>query len=156
MAKFVREFVEYCGISAEVPENVKAFKNVTSDEVFRISEKKPSIKNFLKCTVEGSIYNFRLVNGVVGNGADGKKLTGMKCAVEGEVNCRVEYLSKVGTDLIYTDKVTLPIVTSVPLTEDYAYSNNVVSSLFIDDIYLERINDREYIVSISGIVTIED
>ncbi|MGL4655767.1 MAG: hypothetical protein ACRCWM_07785 [Sarcina sp.] len=156
MAKYVREFVEYSGISDRIPEDIDAFKNISIDGTFKLSPKKPGIESFLKCSVKSTLFNSRLINGAFGVGADGKKLTGVRCAVEGEVCCRVEYIGKNSKDLIYTDRVTIPCVTNVPLTDEYMYSNKVIPTIFLDDIYLEKLNCREYLIAISGIVTIED
>ncbi|MGL5149379.1 MAG: hypothetical protein ACRC7N_02250 [Clostridium sp.] len=156
MGKYIRDFIEYSGISTEIPQKVQAFKNISTEGIFKLSDKKPGIHTFLKCSVKGDIYNHRIIDGVIGEGADGKKLTGMKCSVEGDINCRIEYTAVDGSNLIYSDRVSLPIVTSVPLTEDYFYSNNIIANFFIDDIYLEMLDDREYIVSVTGIVVIED
>ncbi|MGL5415432.1 MAG: hypothetical protein ACRDAU_07220 [Clostridium sp.] len=154
--KYVRELIEYVGIMEKIPENIEAFKEITLDKKFILEAEKTSINKFLKCVMKSTILESKLIKGNAIVSIDGKLLDGIRYVIKGNFLSRVEYIGDDGRNIVYTDRKSIPYTIEVPLNSEYLNCNTLIVNCFLDDIYLEKLNEREYIISISGIITVED
>ena len=155
MKKFIRDSIEYFGITEDLPDKIDAFKDIIIDRKILLKDVKPSIKSFIKCVIKPEISDYKVINGASAIGENGTRLTGIKCIVNGFINSRVEYIAVNNSESLFTDRIKIPFTTNIVLEDDYLYSSKLISSVFVEDIYIEKLNAREYLISLALLVIVE-
>ena len=155
MKKFIRDSIEYFGVTEDLPDSIDAFRDIIIDRKILLRDVKPSIKSFVKCVIKPEISDYKIINGASANGENGIRLTGIKCIVNGFINSRVEYIADNSNESLFTDRMKIPFTTNITLEDDYLYSSKLIASVFIEDIYIEKLNSREYLISLALLVIVE-
>ncbi|MGL4450210.1 MAG: hypothetical protein ACRCTZ_03330 [Sarcina sp.] len=145
--KVIRNCIEYCGIADYIPCDVLGFDDFIIEEIVEIIDK-PKIKYFTKCKTEQSIFKTEIVDL---NSLDGK----FKMKIEGSLNSLIEYISLEYNNLICTDrkKFNFNVVVEGQRVDKY---KKIISNIFIEDIYLKKINEKKYIISFSILGVVEE
>ena len=148
MKKYLRQGIEYIGVSDDIPDNVNLFKDDFLEEIIDINNEKQEIKKIIKCCARAGVENARVIK-VLGN-----ETYNYKCVVTGEINARSEYISNID-DSIYSDKTTIRFSIDIDMINNFIKNKKIIGSVFIEDIFIEKLSIRKYILSFAIIAIIE-
>ena len=148
MKKYLRQGIEYIGVSDDIPDNINLFKDDFLEEIIDINNEKQEIKKIIKCSARASVENVRVIK-VLGN-----ETYNYKCVVTGEINARSEYISNID-DSIYSDKTTIRFSIDIDMINHFIKNKKIIGSVFIEDIFIEKLSIRKYILSFAIIAIIE-
>lgn len=137
-----RNEVEYIGIDKYIPNDIRAFKSLDIGEICEINALSPDVYKALKVKVDSRIIDYRVIDTISGTAVDGQKLTGKKVILNGIVTFRIEYTSTDEEDSIYVIYGKKEFNAVVALSTNTSRNCRLIPSVFIEDIYIRKINKR--------------
>lgn len=147
-------YINYVGISEDLPIDIKYFKEEVIDNVFFKKENARPIENIVSASVDSKINTIKLLNTSMRTSNEGKKLTGKKLLVEINLSYSVKYTSSSLEKYLYIlkNEVTKIIYIVVPKEiddcniEDFVRRKKIQVQSLIEDLYIEiRSEDSVYI-----------
>lgn len=152
----IRNSILYNGISEYIPDDINSFTQMNINQVMAIDEKLPEIDEILKVSVTSNIKDQKIVKTAIGTSLEGQNLTGFKLLSEGEFYLRIDYCSNDLNSCIYTFKNTIFFNNATTLSNKSNENSRVIVSIYIEDIYAEKICNREILININFIFTTEN
>lgn len=151
MGKIIRDDIEYSGLSDYIPDDVNAFNCDIFENKIIIIKEKASIKSIVKCHCNVKIENINIVENI---GFMSEEFS-YKCNIKGNIYSRCEYISKSEKNYVYTNRAVQPFSICILLKNFYGKRKKIIPSIFIEDIFAEKIDDRSYIISSSLLAIVE-
>lgn len=152
----IRDTILYNGLSDYVPENLDTFTQMNITEILKLKKGLPNIDEILKVNVTQSITDKNVVKTATGKSLEGQILTGVKLLSEGEFLVRIDYSSDEDFGGIHTFKEKIYFSNATSLPEYMSTNSRVVESVYIEDIFANKLDSKEIIVNISFIFAIEN
>ncbi|MGL6105709.1 hypothetical protein [Romboutsia sp.] len=156
MANKIRARTLYSGISDYIPCDINSFTQQNKNTIITIHEDLPDIDEIIKVGVTSNIKDNKIVKTGIGKSLEGEILTGYKLLTEGEFIVRIDFCADNERGSIYTFKNFLFFNNSTTLDENINLNSKVMSSIYIEDVYAQKINQREILANISFILTAEN
>lgn len=155
MKSIIREKTVYTGISDYIPENIDSFTQMSVNKILTIEDNSRSIDDILKISVAPNITNSKIVKTAIGKSLEGQHLTGYKLLSEGEFFIQINYScdDEYGGIYIYKDKIYFNNATT--LNEDMNQNSRAICNVYIEDIYGDKLSDKEIHLNINFIFTVE-
>ncbi|MGL4992231.1 MAG: hypothetical protein ACRC57_13900 [Sarcina sp.] len=127
--------IKYEGMSSLKNKEVFFAKSKMIDSIINLRGEKVDIKAFTKerAIIENFICEF----------VDDSKLL-----VEGKIKCIGEYCGADNTTYIYTDTVNILFSEELNIGQKISNRNKVQVESYIEDIYLEQLGKRDYLISL--------
>ena len=144
--KVVRNCIEYEGIVDCIPCDVIGFNDCIIEKI-NILKNQPKIKYFTKCKaniVAGDVEILKFDDNQY------------KASVEGILNIRVEYLSSDYDNLICAERKQIDFNIIIDISEEFDGGTKIITNLFIEDMYLKKINEEKYFISFSILGIVEE
>ena len=156
MSNIIRNFVEIEGINVDcIPEGITIFKQFNIEETVCLPNKKPDIEQILKVIASAEITSKRPIKTPVATSLEGQSLTGWKLIVEGRVNQKVQYVADLPDQPSHAAHFNVPFSTFIVLPEDFVIGTPVTVTPFIEDIYVEKLDNRCIFKNITILLTVE-
>ncbi|MFI3209462.1 MAG: DUF3794 domain-containing protein [Peptostreptococcaceae bacterium] len=152
----LRDTISYTGVSDYIPSELNAFTQMNINEILKLKRTLPSIDEILKVNVSHFITDKNVVKTATGKSLEGQILTGMKLISEGEFVVRIDYSSDEDFGGIHTFKEKIYFSNATSLPETSSTNSRVVENVYVEDIYANKLDQREIIVNISFIFAIEN
>ena len=148
-----KNLIEYIGLSTYLPKDLKFFKNAYSKNIVKLPENRLNIKHLTKVSADISILETKLINTSIGKSLEGRILTGKKILCYGFINYKFHYISikEMQNIQLYTTKI--PFVESVIIPSNIKQEYSITTSIFVDDITCNLINENEIFSYISFIIS---
>lgn len=142
----MNDYINYIGISEDLPIDIKYFKEEVIDSVFFKKENAKPIENIVSASVDSKINTIKLLNTSMRTSNEGKKLTGKKLLVEMNLSYSVKYTSSALEKYLYILKseITKIIYIVVPKEiddcniEDFVRRKKIQVQSLVEDLYIER------------------
>lgn len=143
MQKIIRNNIEYDGISDIFSCDLNGFNYEMVEKEFEIDERKKRILRLIKASVKTNVLKLEIDN------------TYNSCNVFIDILTRCEYISNDNNRYIYTDsnRFTHSILINLINTD---YKNKLMGSAYTEDIFIKKISDNSYKISISLLATVEN
>lgn len=155
MGNLIRDGILYNGIDEYIPENINSFTQMNVDKVICIDDDIADIADILKVNVSSNIKHSKIVKTAIGISLEGQKLTGYKLLSEGEFDIRVDCCADDLVSTIYTFRDKIFFNNSTTLPDDSSLSSRIYENVYIEDIYSQKLSQREILVNISFIFIAE-
>ncbi|MBN1040396.1 hypothetical protein DVW12_17105 [Clostridium botulinum] len=149
-----RDLIEYSGICTYLPNCIEYFTYFNSDDFITLSPGKPSIKQISKVSVRGSVENGNLIKSNIGRSLTGVKSKGFKYLCQGIIHWRVEYIDT-DRNTVFSTSGKSKFNTFVNLSTNYEF-NAPIASMFIDDVNIELLTSRKFMLNFTGTIIIEN
>ena len=156
MSRIIRDAIYYDGISDYIPSDINCYTYKSIDKIITLKEDLPSIDEIINVKVIYNLKDKKVVKTATGTSLEGQVLTGLKLLSEGEFVIRIDYSNEELNGCIYTVKEKIYFNNAVDLNLSYSINSRIVENIYIEDIYVEKNNERELIANISYIFAIED
>lgn len=156
MSSVIRNFVEIEGINVDcIPEGITTFRQFNIEEIACIPCQKPDVEQILKVIVEAVITSSRPIKTPVGTSLEGQNLTGWKLIVEGQIKEKVQYVADLPDQPSHAAHFIFPFSTFVVLPEDFVIGTPVTVTPFIEDVYVEQLDNRCMFKNTTILLTVE-
>lgn len=145
MATVVKNLIEIAGLADPAVLAALAptvFKQFVVQETLELPEAKPDIEQIVKVIAQVVITSTRVIRTPAGTSMEGQVLTGYKLVVEGEVRQKIEYVADECTQSVHAAHFSVPFSTFIVLPTTYTLGTPVTVTPYIEDIYVELINER--------------
>lgn len=152
MPNVTRGLMEYYGISSDFGKNEKYFKQISLRSVFTIDQSNPSIGTLIKAKVYTDIEGNKMLKTVSGRSQDGQILTGSEFLVYGVVEGNLYYAADNINKTINSYRFTTNFCSSVVMPKNFKGQYSTVLSAVVEDIYIDKIDERSLFCSISLIL----
>lgn len=144
-------FVEYIGLSENLPNEISFFKEELVNTTVKLKEELNDILKIISVSVDYEIRSMKLVNTAVRTSNEGQRLSGKKLLVEINFKFRIKYLSNSKEKYLYLIKSGLNKVIYVVLPREYenykieeiARKKAIGVKVHIEDIFSKIRNERE-------------
>ena len=156
MSNKMRGRTLYSGISDYIPCDINSFTQENVNTIMTIHKDFPDIDEIIKVGITSDIKDNKIVKTGVGKSLEGEILTGYKLLTEGEFIVRIDFCADNEKGSIYTFKDTLFFNNATTLDEDTSLNSKIISSIYIEDVYAQKINEREVLANVSFILTAEN
>ncbi len=143
MKSIVKDFIEYTGISENLPIHPHSFKSLNLQETLTMSSNKPNIKELVKVMIDTNIVETRVIKTPKATSLEGNILTGWNLIVEGELKLKIGYIEDSDKEEIHFSNFSLPFSTNIVLPEYFKASNSVNVDGYIESVSAKRLNKRE-------------
>lgn len=153
MSVVSRNLVEYSGICDCLPCLVDNYTNFKVDEFTSLPADKPLIKQISKVTAKAQIIDGRLVKSNLNNDSKGC-LPNFKYICTALVAFKIEYTDLCDSN-VYILNYESTITTFIPIYEGSKYCQNLIPSIYIDDLHVEILSCDSLMLNASGIIIIE-
>lgn len=138
-----KNLIEYIGVSSYLPTNLKVFKKSSSKLNTKIPTTRPKIKSLTKVVLNISIKETSLINTPTGKSLEGLFLTGKKLICYGFITYKFHYISNEEKQNIQLYTIKHPFIESIIVPVHLKEEANITTSIFIDDITCNIINQNE-------------
>ncbi|MGL4800953.1 MULTISPECIES: hypothetical protein [Peptostreptococcaceae] len=155
MKNIMRGNVLYKGIDEYIPENLNTFTQMNVDKTFTLNSDMPNIDEIIKVSIEHNIKNSKIVKTAIGTSLEGQNLTGYKLLSEGVFNLRIDFCADDEMSSIYTFKDNLFFNNCTTLSKESNLNSKVCEQVYVEDIYCQKIDDRDILINISFIFIAE-
>jgi Tol biopolymer transport system component len=143
--------IKKIGISNCLDKDIKFFSEFTSTEIIRLSECMPDIEQIISVIVEPRIVSLKTIQTVKGVSAEGHYLTGKKIAVEIELRQKILYAADINEQTVHIIEniffqiayIVVPSFIEGTEIELLLKHKRLNAKLFIEDISINKINNRE-------------
>lgn len=142
MSKVERDLIEYIGVEYCPVKNKKNFNQINIEQVFCIPSQKPDMEQINKIWAKGYVDNYEVVKTPVGTSVEGQIMTGYKLLVCGDIKLKVEYVALEETQSVHTAHMTFPFCAYVVLPGDVNKNSRINTSILIEDIFSEQMDER--------------
>ncbi|WP_051540254.1 DUF7507 domain-containing protein [Clostridium ihumii] len=132
--------------STIVDVGISNFKQFSVEKVIQIPLQKPDIEGILNVKGEIEIINKYVVETSNGESNEGQKLGGYKLIVHGVLTEVVEYTALCKSQSVHSAHYNIPFSTFIVLS-NYAEDNNVKIEGFIEDIYFNKLDNRNVFIN---------
>lgn len=156
MNSVVRDLVEYVGLADYIPMDINNVNNFQLDDTITLSKEKPDIKQICKVSVDTYLKKGRIVKSATGNALNGDTSKGFKFIGEVVAKWRIEYVTSNNTDTIYSLNGESLITAFVSMPFDCRLTSSIISTALIDDINVQLLSCRTFMLNITGILIIEN
>lgn len=156
MKSIIREKTIYSGITDYIPEDIESFTQMNINKILTLDETLPNIDEILKVSVSSAVKDSKIAKTAIGTSLEGQHLTGYKLLTEGAFSVQVNYSSDDESNAIYIHRDTLYFNNATTLNSEINQDFRTISSVYIEDIYAEKINSRDVLLNISFIFTAEN
>lgn len=143
MAKVLRDGVEYCGVSDHFLDDVQAFNYDIVDRYFEVDKRKAGISKIIKCHAKADITSMQV-----------EKINNI-ARVDIEIMTRCEYISDDNLNYVFTDRKIMKFPMDIILSDIFEKRKKVASSIFIEDIFVKKLDSRKYMISVSVLSALE-
>lgn len=147
--------IEYVGISEYIPKGLKTYKHINVEIFLAVEDIEIEIEDVIKTAVISELKVLRKIKTPVGKSLEGQELTGWKFWSLGELKIRVDYIPKNNENRIYCIQDTKVFSTSIILKDNEFIDRNSIGSVFIEDIYVNQLNEKEIMVVVNLLIGIE-
>ena len=147
--------VEYQGISSYLPLDIESFTQILINDEVYLSEEKPNIENAIKASADVKILNTRIIKTPKGISLDGIKLTGHKLIIYGEAKIKIQYVADDREESIHSSINKMPFISYIVMPEGFSPMCRIVTSAFIEDIFVEKATSRSIYGNIALLLTAE-
>lgn len=156
MGKFVREFIEYEGID-KYNEIFKgdSFKYSSLDIEIILPQKMSKVDEIIKVNVKKEIDKKTLVRTPVGISQEGYELTGNSMLILGDIRIKLQYMSDEYTGGISSFVSKHPFGESLVLPKKFNEFNIFSPQIYIEDIYVQKEEDRLLRCNLTILIVIE-
>lgn len=152
----VRDGISYNGINDYIPTDISSFTQRSIDEIIILDTIMPDLDDILKVSVSIVLDDGKIVKTAQGTSLEGQLLTGYKLLSEGMFIVRIDYCSESNNGCIYTFRKSIYFNNATTISKNKGESGKIIENVYVEDIYAEKLNERELIVNISFIFTSED
>lgn len=139
---YIRNLIEYNGLSVCKYENLPHFNQVIKDFTFCVPTQKPDIEQIVKVWVTPCIVEQKIVKTPKGTSLEGQNVTGYKLMVMGDIQYKVEYVALEATQGLHTAHVTVPFCGYIVLPEKFNPNTIITASVVVEDIHSEQLDTR--------------
>lgn len=150
MASILKGLIDYSGIASpqDFPPSPTSFKQLTVQEDLMLPAVNPNIEQIAKVMAEVKIIHTRIIETPISVSYEGEILTGRKLLVEGEIFIKTEYVADESTQSVHASHFQVPFSTYIIL--DICYTDDAIVTVvpYIEDIYVQKINERKFFNSI--------
>ena len=144
-------FVEYIGVSQNLPNEISFFKEELVTTTFKLKEELKDVLKIISVSVDVEIKSMKLINTDVRTSNEGQRLSGKKLLVETNFKFRIKYLSDSKEKYLYLLKSSMSKVIYVVLPreyenykiEDIARKKAIGVKIYIEDIFSKPRSNRE-------------
>lgn len=145
----MNEYINYIGISEQLPTDIKYFKEELFSNVVLKKENSKPIGDIVSVSVDTKINSTKLLNTSERTSNEGKKLTGKKLLIEVSLSYNIKYTSNTMEKYLYILKhnITKIVYIVVPkeidetLIEDFVRRKKVQLQYFVEDLYVQKRTD---------------
>lgn len=149
------DLIEYKGVAECLPLEIDSFTQIIVDGGTGLSIEMPDIGSVIKVSTDAKISNTRIIKTPIGISLDGIRLTGYKLILEGETKSKVQYVADELDDSVYTIISRIPFISYIVMPEGFSPSCRIATSVFVEDIFVERENSRGIYENVSLLLTAE-
>ena len=147
MAKFVRDLIEYSGVSLLEEDDCTmkqstSFKQTTIDVNLCVPVQKPDIEQIVKADIQTSAIHTVLVKTPVGISVEGQELTGYKLLVMGEFQIKISYVADEPTQSMHSFHVIVPFCEYIVLPANFNPLSTVSPEVYVEDLYVKQLDCR--------------
>lgn len=136
-------------------DKVKNFKHTSIDLKLMIPRNNPSLSKIIKVKASKEIVKTKLVRTPIGVSLEGQKLTGYEALVIADIILKITYIALTVTESLHSFYAIIPFCDHVVMPESYNILEDVVPSLFIEDIMLNKCDDGS-LYGVMSIMTVVD
>lgn len=151
----MNRLIEYEGIASHLPEKVKAYKQFIVKQQLSITDNRFGIRDIIKVVVNSNITNRRIIKTAEGYSLEGIKNTGLKYLIKGFFDFKIYYEENSEVGLLGFKKTDIKFYTAINLDKDFMSSSNLISNIYIEDIYSDIVNEREFFLGVTATVIVE-
>lgn len=151
----MNNIVEYIGIAEKLPENIRAYKQFILKDSITLEDRKYGAKDIIKIVANPIITNRRVIKTAEGIALDGEKLTGVKYLIKGFIDLKIYYQENSSIGLLGYKNQSVKFYIAIELEKEFMSSSDLLSTIYIEDIYSEVIDEREVFTSIVATIIIE-
>jgi len=151
------------GVSTNLPENPKYFKQMNVVEIVKIPEQKPDIEQVVNVTVNAQIISIRVIDTVCSKSYEGQLLSGKKLILELKLEQKITYVadnSSQPVHAVHYEEVMKSVFVIVPKEIDgvpierLIKSNKLKVIPYIEDIYAEQRDKRTIFKNITLLIDV--
>lgn len=137
------EYIDYVGISSDLPINIKYFKEELFDTTIHTKMDKNEISKIISVSVNCNTSSIKLVNTKASTSNEGQTLTGKKLLIELNLNYRIKYTTNTLEKYIYVLKssltkimyIVIPSKINDTLIEELLRKKKISIEPYVEDIY---------------------
>lgn len=155
MPSTVKNFIEYSGISELLPNIPTAFKEINVQESVHIPNAKANIEQIAKIIADVVITNTVVITTPVVTSLEGQVLTGWKVVIEGELRETIEYISDELTQPVHAVHFNVPFGSCIILPQSFNCGTKVTVNAYIEDIFIEKLDNRSFFKNICLLLVAE-
>lgn len=142
MSNFVRDLIQYVGISDDIPKNSNVFKQINAEEVFCLPDAKPDIEQIVRVSGELNIKSTKIIKTPKGVSLEGQSVTGWKLVIEGSVTLKIQYVADSEAQPVHAAHARIPFSSYVVLPKNFIAGTPVMAHGYIEDIYSKQMDKR--------------
>ena len=137
-------------VSNECDVTIKAtsFKQTFIDNILQVPDVKPDIENIIDVDAKFICTNTKIIDTPVGKSHEGQNLTGNKLVVNGKLCITVTYVAEVETQTVHTAHFEICVCEYIVVPNGTDLDCNINPSVYIEDIFFEKINCRQLFTNI--------
>jgi len=128
------EAVTYVGL--------KAFKQLSVDEILTIPSVKPDIEEILEVIADVEITYTNVIKTPIVISYEGQELTGWKLIVEGVLRQKVVYIADEPTQSVHAAEFDVPFSTFLVLSKDFKICKSIKVQGIIEDVFVKLVDKR--------------
>lgn len=158
------ERIDGIGVSPNIPEYVKYFKETCLVEELVIPFKRPDIESLISVMVDAKVIDYKLIDTPAGMSYEGQNLSGKKLIVEIGLTQNVKYVSDsetqsihgfINTDTMKNVFIVIPNEINGEKIEDVIRKKKFSVVPYIEDVYAIRKDCRSVTSYITFLVNVE-
>lgn len=136
--------------SNECDVTIKAtsFKQTFIDTILQVPDVKPDIENIIDVDAKFICTNTKIIDTPVGTSHEGQNLTGKKLVINGKLCITVTYVAEVETQTVHTAHFEICVCEYIVIPNGTNLDCNINPSVYIEDIFFEKINCRQLFTNI--------
>lgn len=146
----MNEYINYIGISNQLPTDIKYFKEELFSDIIIKSNKLRAIGDIVSVAVDTKIDSTKILNTSERTSNEGRKLSGKKLLVEVNLSYNIKYTSNTIEKYLYIIKhnITKIVYIVVPkeientLIEEFLRHKKIQVQHFIEDLYAQKRTDN--------------
>lgn len=155
MGTFIRDLIEYHGISTCKYSNLQHFTQKNQDNLFCLPCQNPDIEQVTKVWVDGCVDETEIIKTPKGTSLEGQHITGYKLLVCGRINLKIQYVACDVTQSVHTARTEIPFCEYVVLPEDINPNSFIKASIIIEDILSQQMDLRCIYNNITMMVVVD-
>lgn len=151
----MNSIVEYIGLANELPAKIEAYKQFCITKKIILDKNRMGIKDIIKVSCESYITNRRIIKTAEGTSLEGERLTGLKYLLKGSIDLRVYYEEESAAGLLGVNNISLKFYEGIVLEKEFMSNDDFIPNIYIEDIYSETLNNREFLVAVTATAIVE-